>query len=53
MTAFFWLKTVSLFFVTALAEITGCFLPWYWLKKGSSPWLSCPRRFPWPSSPGS
>lgn len=42
MTAFFWLKTVGLFFVTALAEITGCFLPWYWLKKGGSPWLLVP-----------
>ncbi|MGK3141352.1 YnfA family protein [Pantoea sp. C2G6] len=36
------IKTALLFFVTALAEITGCFLPWLWLKKGGSPWLLLP-----------
>ncbi|MEX9246252.1 YnfA family protein, partial [Salmonella enterica] len=27
------LKTTLLFFVTALCEIIGCFLPWLWLKR--------------------
>ena len=36
------IKTVLLFFITALAEITGCFLPWLWLKKGASTWLLVP-----------
>lgn len=35
-------KTTALFFVTALAEILGCFLPWLWLRKGGSPWLLLP-----------
>ena len=33
------LKTIGLFFVTALAEITGCFLPCLWLRKSGSVWL--------------
>lgn len=33
------LKTLSLFVVTALAEIVGCYLPFLWLKKDGSPWL--------------
>ncbi|WP_137241034.1 YnfA family protein [Pantoea agglomerans] len=36
------IKTALLFFITALAEITGCFLPWLWLKKGGSAWLLLP-----------
>ncbi|MEN4831018.1 YnfA family protein [Pantoea vagans] len=36
------IKTALLFFITALAEITGCFLPWLWLKKGESAWLLLP-----------
>lgn len=36
------LKTTLLFFVTALAEIIGCFLPYLWLKKGASIWLLLP-----------
>lgn len=36
------IKTALLFFITALAEITGCFLPWLWLKKGGSGWLLLP-----------
>jgi small multidrug resistance family-3 protein len=36
------LKTSALFFVTALAEIIGCFLPYLWLRKGGSPWLLLP-----------
>lgn len=35
-------KTVLLFFLTALAEIIGCFLPWLWLKKGASVWWLIP-----------
>lgn len=34
--------TGGLFVATALAEITGCYLPYLWLRKGSSPWLLCP-----------
>lgn len=30
------LKTSLLFFVTALAEIIGCFLPYLWLRKGQA-----------------
>ncbi len=36
------LKTTLLFFVTALCEIIGCFLPWLWLKRGASAWLVVP-----------
>jgi small multidrug resistance family-3 protein len=36
------LKTSILFFVTALAEIIGCFLPYLWLRKGGSIWLLFP-----------
>ena len=36
------LKTIGLFFVTALAEITGCFLPYLWLRKSGSVWLLIP-----------
>lgn len=36
------IKSALLFFITALAEITGCFLPWLWLKKGGSAWLLLP-----------
>jgi small multidrug resistance family-3 protein len=36
------LATFSLFVVTALAEIVGCYLPWLWLKRGASPWLLVP-----------
>jgi len=36
------LKTSGLFFVTALAELTGCFLPYLWLRKGGSAWLLVP-----------
>lgn len=35
-------KTTLLFFITALAEIIGCFLPWLWLKKGGSVVLLLP-----------
>lgn len=36
------LKTTLLFFVTALCEIIGCFLPWLWLKRGATAWLLVP-----------
>ncbi|WP_338629174.1 YnfA family protein [Yersinia enterocolitica] len=36
------LKTSLLFFVTALAEIIGCFLPYLWQRKGASMWLLLP-----------
>ena len=35
-------KTAGLFFVTALAEIAGCYLPYLWLKKGASAWVLLP-----------
>jgi len=38
----FELKTVLLFFVTALAEIVGCYLPYLWLKEDKSIWLLLP-----------
>ncbi len=34
--------TASLFAVTALAEIVGCYLPYLWLRQGKSPWLLVP-----------
>src|SRR5688500_16786630 len=36
------LKTLSLFVLTAVAEIVGCYLPYLWLKKNGSPWLLVP-----------
>jgi len=36
------LKTLSLFIITALAEIVGCYLPYLWLKQGKSIWLLLP-----------
>ncbi|MGE3598356.1 MAG: YnfA family protein [Dehalococcoidia bacterium] len=38
----FELKTLGLFFVTAVAEIVGCYLPWLWLREGKSAWLLVP-----------
>lgn len=35
-------KTMALFFVTAFAEILGCYLPYLWLKQGKSIWLLIP-----------
>lgn len=35
-------KTLLLFFITALTEIVGCFLPYYWLRKDGSIWLLIP-----------
>ncbi len=36
------MKTLALFFATALAEIIGCYLPYLWLKQGRSAWLLVP-----------
>ncbi len=36
------IKTFGLFVVTAIAEIVGCYLPYLWLKQGSSAWLLVP-----------
>lgn len=36
------LKTVALFFLTALAEIVGCYLPYLWLREGKSILLLIP-----------
>lgn len=36
------IKTFSLFVVTAVAEIVGCYLPYLWLKQGKSAWLLIP-----------
>ena len=35
-------KTLGLFIVTAIAEIVGCYLPYLWLRKGTSGWLLVP-----------
>ncbi|MCG6229694.1 YnfA family protein [Vibrio furnissii] len=35
-------KTIGLFFITAVAEILGCYLPYLWLKDGISVWLLLP-----------
>ena len=37
-----YIKTFLLFSVTALAEIIGCFLPYYWLRKDGPIWLLIP-----------
>jgi len=34
--------TVGLFFLTAVAEITGCYLPLLWLRGRASPWVLLP-----------
>lgn len=38
----FELKTIALFFVTAVAEILGCYFPYLWLREGKSPLLLIP-----------
>lgn len=38
----FELKTIGLFFITAIAEILGCYLPYLWLKQDKSIWLLVP-----------
>jgi small multidrug resistance family-3 protein len=39
------LKTLGLLFVTAIAEILGCYLPYLWLKEDKSVWLQVPAVF--------
>jgi len=39
------IKTIGLFFITALAEILGCYLPYLWLKEGKSALLLIPAAF--------
>lgn len=39
------LKTIGLFFITAIAEILGCYLPYLWLKEDKSIWLLVPAAF--------
>lgn len=39
------IKTLVLFFITALAEIIGCYLPYLWLKEKGSAWLLVPAVF--------
>ena len=36
------LKTIIIFFITAIAEIVGCYLPYLWLKEEKSIWLLVP-----------
>ena len=36
------IKVFSLFIITALAEIIGCYLPYLWLKEDKSAWLLLP-----------
>ena len=36
------LRTLSLFVLTAIAEIVGCYLPYVWLRKQGSAWLLLP-----------
>jgi small multidrug resistance family-3 protein len=36
------IKVMGLFFLTAIAEIIGCYLPWLVLKQDKSAWLLIP-----------
>jgi small multidrug resistance family-3 protein len=36
------MKTFGLFFLTAIAELIGCYLPYLWLKQGKPVWLFVP-----------
>lgn len=36
------LRTTGLFFLTACAEIIGCYLPYLWLRQGKTAWLLLP-----------
>jgi small multidrug resistance family-3 protein len=35
-------KTIALFFLTACAELVGCYLPYLWLRGGRTPLLLVP-----------
>lgn len=39
------IKIMGLFFITAVAEILGCYLPYLWLKGDKSIWLLLPAAF--------
>jgi small multidrug resistance family-3 protein len=41
----FILKTLGLFVVTAAAEISGCYLPYLWLKQRAAIWVLVPAGF--------
>ncbi|WP_272665277.1 YnfA family protein [Providencia sp. PROV174] len=36
------IKIIALFFITALAEIAGCYFPYLWMKKQGGAWLLIP-----------
>ena len=36
------MNTFLLYVVTAIAEISGCYFPYRWLKEGGSTWLLVP-----------
>jgi small multidrug resistance family-3 protein len=36
------LRTVGFFTVTAVAEITGCYLAYLWLRRGQAAWVLVP-----------
>lgn len=36
------MRTLGLFFLTAVAEIVGCYLPYLWLKQNRPVWLLLP-----------
>ena len=36
------LQTAGLFFITAVMEILGCFLPYLWFKDRTGPWVLLP-----------
>lgn len=36
------LRTLTLFVLTALTEIFGCYLPYLWLRRSATPWLLAP-----------
>jgi len=38
----FEIKTASLFVLTAVAEIVGCYLPYLWLRQDGPAWLLVP-----------
>ena len=38
----FAIKTVALFFITAVAEILGCYLTYLWLTQNKTAWLLIP-----------
>ena len=38
-------KAIGVFFITALAEIVGCYLPYLWLKRNGSILLLIPAAF--------